>query len=118
MLLVEQMEAQGRGVQAISRAMVQLAAKRFYGRGKLQRIGFAVGYHSLRNFVPMNGDFMRRFDAQPHLVACHAQNLHANAEGGEDDFIIAAARENEHNQDSLYLVVGAFGLSAKRRIHD
>ena len=79
-------------------AWFSFAASGFGGRGKLERGGFAVGCHPLGDFVPMDGNLVRCFDAEPHFVAGHAEDFDADAERREDDFVVASAGENEHGR--------------------
>ena len=75
-------------------AWVSFAFECFFRFRKLQRIDFAVGFHSLGDFVPMHGNFVRCIDAEANFVAGNAENLNADAECGKDDFVVAATREN------------------------
>jgi len=95
------MQAERGGIQAVPRRVIQLRRQSLGGVGEFDRIGgmsFSLRFHPLRNFVPMHGNFVRRFNAEPHFIAGDSEDLDTNAESGKDDFVVTTAGQNEHDK--------------------
>jgi hypothetical protein len=90
---VQQVQSESGGVQSVANGVRQLARRLVLAERHLDDVlpgigevvilravmrGIAGG-DPLRYFMAMDGDLVRRFDAKANLVACDAEDFHANA---------------------------------------
>jgi hypothetical protein len=89
---MEQVKSKGGCVQPVSHGVVQAALRGHCRRRELDGLTFLAGLDPIIDFVPMDGHFVRGFDAEPDFVAGHAEDFHADPKCWKDYLVVAATR--------------------------